>query len=475
MAWSKIDDTTVQDDSPASSLVTVWTRRNILANVTDRVSAGSHGYGRVDSAAESTDYVPTFSTHPDHYYELPFVIPAQTGVTTLSCRVCYTGATASMTARLHLEGVEGTVTEELTTGGPRLSDAFTVEVPSDPSLRWWRGAIQFKSAEGSSVDGSIDVTKLGRHELILDGVGGVTNGKNHILLEYTDYDAFGSGELPAGTLRYHLGFVRDATSIALDHYGTVWPEVNEPAQQYPTTTKADWDGASLTSLGNIQLWGYTMHYTTSTGVLRGVPLVATIGNRQPIQATHIRGLHNGNRLLDRERGRILAIGPDRFGDKYHHSVYADAASTTVAQASGVRRAGQLGVRVATLLLGSEGPDGPDRSYDIADSAEATTDSYTRTDLPLTRARKKHTPSGAGTLYHWVRSSFSDPDNPIGAWGGADLGYDGDYLKLNLDQETVVDDTVGLSTGDEYVVKLRLTSTDTQASCYAACIAEWFGD
>lgn len=233
MAHTAIDDERLQPDKPASALIGVRTRENVIASGTDRHSHGAIRYGTVTVPAGAV------STHPDHWFAIPFLAPWESGADTLNVRVTAGGhATLDTTWALWCEGTTGTPATLAGTATQLVS--LSVGTPrSKPADGVMRCAILLRSEADATEDYELDIGAIlpDRLTTTTDISVGPADGVAHYLATIDDASGKTWGGATDAERRWYCGHV-DVDGVSGGDLA-VWPAVDTFRLGGVTETSAD--------------------------------------------------------------------------------------------------------------------------------------------------------------------------------------------------------------------------------------------
>lgn len=419
MAWIKIDDALTDDDDALSSAIPLSVTRNVSANVVDRRIGCSHAYPTLVKSA--TNYKPILSTHPDHWYAIPLVIPAQVGMTTLTAVVYCESTVEDVDLALSVEGVVGsTVTA---TPGAAGAITLTVGIPDGPEGGWWRGSIRLRSHAAEDAHRTVQINRSlrDRMDTTMSSALGAT-GKAHYLLELTSATY---AELDHIETRYHVPRVTDVPGSGGNPDVTcyIWPNLpNTPLIHNVDGSLKD--GASLYQLGVLEIDGFALYLSGDAGTY-AIPPDGNCRAGQRVRAYDVWALDRALVRLHRERAWWLTCGPNG-PEKSWVGGYSGSNSRISATALYQVREEHTSVEGAMLWMPTESESGSIGWAMAASAVDGSPSTVTETvSITGRTVEPLEVVSGTGMLcaYNVAQSGL--------LWGAGDLCLAGEELALNL--------------------------------------------
>lgn len=455
MAYVDLDDERTADSASASSLVPVRCRDNASSLLGDR----SHGAGwGGDVAGVETNAV---STHPDHYYGIPLLMPYHPDARTLHIAVYGEISADGMSLGAWCDGRWGTVALESATTGDEYVGEYTVPISQGSANRRLRCALVLQSQRAGSATGTYTVTDAGGHYVRLATSDALTAGRAHYVIEG---GSFAEGDIRAMSL--HAGRVEDA-STGSDQIVTVWPMVPPGVESLMRTGGMSGKAytASLTAVSTIRISGVYVWLSNSYGTIL-TPTVASVASGASIRSQDWRILDEAARQCYR-RGYVYTTGPPSSSSGAGYAGQSTSGAGAEIHACMVQhRADDASVRVGVLVAGST-------ATNVAIDAEMS-DTIIGGSVSITDSRDSISPrdrgprpslARRGTMVQWATE--------IGAptWGGGDLAYMGDADRLGESDvqrmryaELVLPADNTLAEGDEYMVTVDATRATVSAVC-----------
>jgi len=455
MAWSKIDDAIAAADECASSAIPLAVRRNLAANVDDRSIASAHAF---DGAA-GLGLPPTWSTHPDHWFIVPLLIPAVRGQTTLTCAVGYACTDQDVDVSLSVEGAEGsTVTVSAAASGVV---EVSCDLPDGSANGVWRGALRFKSHASGAETIACDVYEVDDGRIGFDPASSPGSGRTHWLFVHDTPWSGGSGY---ESTRYYMGRIESSagTLAASSDLGWVWPRGGGVTN--PGADAGSKGTGGLWQLGQITVYGYAL-WTSGDAGTWPLPNPDAYRAGRTVRAYDVLGMDAALRMMHRERSWWIGCGPVPTSLYRYGGFTGDLSSRAVAAAYHPVRANQTGVDVALLWAYAPNSTATDVTWDIQQSDEdgtgATSVEVSQRGAALPFRDQPGDP-GIMTRPGLVHSGSK--------WGAGDLLLDGDELRLNMLQPTQVT-SAGLSAGAYALTAVETSATSDDVWVAAAMIRE----
>jgi len=456
--YELIDDDAIDGAEPISDWVGKELRANGIA-LLSRGASGSYAWSRQLSAGLVTLAVSAaspISTHPDYWYNLPFITRATPYQRELTIRIVGTVA-GSVDIALWCEGVASAPTTISTSTG---AYEVTVEIPRRALGTPLRCALLIRSQVGASLESGTVTGASATHIITDTTVSTTTRRAVHAFLALSENGAASPGRGWQGQTRYHV--IRAALVDGVDDF-EIWPETGRSLITPETIVGIDAEVSEIGTLTllSLQRWVETPDETgilqateTNAGKLvrsewwRRLSRMAAgcyVASSQDVWLGGVAG-------VPRTTGTVLGastIGGRLWGGWVYGSGAVDIVQTVM------RRRGDVAGVLIHILYTS------DAAAELIVEADGV--EIGRTDLvaSATGAVERDTPSRQGTM-HWRHAPFTRDQcssQDLGFHGPELAGWAGDIARLQVAQIRIPWADPEPSTGDLVKLGLSIDATD----------------
>jgi hypothetical protein len=440
MPFVDLDDDRAQDDEALHALIGVRCTENASALSEDR---------HMGAATAWVDPL-TVSTHPDHWWGIPLIIPSEPGAERVRCVLTCEAVNADVSLALEADGAIG-ATVAVTAGAGIQVIEIEVTLPGVLAvgqdilgairIRSERGPFVLQASAESHIEHTIDVktAPLGLPNTYIT---------THYVGEYLA--GFGNFDTPTDDLpRFYIGAGRNQSASHAEL--EVWPKA---AGMYVSHTNPG--ALDIYKLGELTIHGYAWSIEGARSV--GVPPVALSYAGRLARGATPPQISEALRRVYRSRPHCALTQPlSIYAGRWAGYDEAIASGLTLCEAVIELRedvdAWQVSVLVARKFATSV-----DLDLEVLDVAGA---------VVLSRSGGATLTLGAGSSYgrddanlaDGVLATFGAPRRQIDAWGAGDLSYLGDE-RSDLERLDLITGAVnlvgaGLVVGSFYRVRIRL--------------------